>query len=36
MLEKINTAVDEKTLTEIAKVVTELPSDKKFISKRTS
>lgn len=33
MLEKINTAVDEKTLTEIAKVVTELPSDKKFISK---
>src|SRR5574343_511436 len=33
MLEKINTAVDEKTLTDIAKVVTELPSDKKFISK---
>jgi len=33
MLEKINTAVDKKILTDIAKVVTELPSDKKFISK---
>ena len=33
MLEKINTAVDKKILTDIAKVVTELPTDKKFISK---
>lgn len=33
MLEKVATAVDRKTLDEIAKVVTELPSDKKFISK---
>lgn len=33
MLEKINTGVNKETLTDIAKVVTELPSDKKFISK---
>ncbi len=35
MLQKFETKVDKATLTEIAKVVTELPSDKKFISKIT-
>lgn len=33
MLEKVNTAVDKTILDEIAYTVTELPSDKKFISK---
>lgn len=35
MLQKFETKVDKATLTEIAKTVTELPSDKKFISKIT-
>ncbi|ESU29766.1 oxoglutarate dehydrogenase (succinyl-transferring), E1 component [Flavobacterium limnosediminis JC2902] len=35
MLKKFETKVDKATLTEIAKTVTELPSDKKFISKIT-
>lgn len=33
MLQKFETKVDKAVLTDIAKVVTELPSDKKFISK---
>jgi 2-oxoglutarate dehydrogenase E1 component len=33
MLEKFNTAFSKEMLTDIAKVITELPSDKKFISK---
>ena len=33
MLQKVDTTFDKKILTEIAKVITELPSDKKFISK---
>lgn len=33
MLQKFDTKVDKSVLTDIAKVVTELPSDKKFISK---
>ncbi|MXN91490.1 2-oxoglutarate dehydrogenase E1 component [Flavobacterium sp. Sd200] len=33
MLQKVNTAFSKEILTDIAKVVTELPSDKKFISK---
>jgi 2-oxoglutarate dehydrogenase E1 component len=33
MLQKFDTKVDKAVLTDIAKVVTELPSDKKFISK---
>jgi 2-oxoglutarate dehydrogenase E1 component len=35
MLQKFETKVNKATLTEIAKTVTELPSDKKFISKIT-
>ncbi|WP_417352490.1 2-oxoglutarate dehydrogenase E1 component [Flavobacterium alkalisoli] len=33
MLQKVNTAFSKEMLTDIAKVITELPSDKKFISK---
>ena len=33
MLEKVDTSFDKDTLVEIAKIITELPSDKKFISK---
>ena len=33
MLEKVDTTFDKKVLTTIAKTITELPSDKKFISK---
>ncbi len=33
MLQKVDTTFPKETLTEIAKVITELPSDKKFISK---
>jgi len=33
MLQKVNTAFSKEILTDIAKVITELPSDKKFISK---
>ena len=33
MLKKVNTAFSKEILTEIAKTITELPSDKKFISK---
>jgi 2-oxoglutarate dehydrogenase E1 component len=33
MLRKVDTTFPKKALTEIAKVITELPSDKKFISK---
>jgi 2-oxoglutarate dehydrogenase E1 component len=33
MLQKVNTAFNKDILTDIAKVITELPSDKKFISK---
>lgn len=33
MLQKVDTTVDKAVLTSIAKVITELPSDKKFISK---
>jgi len=33
MLQKFDTKVDKAVLTDIAKIVTELPSDKKFISK---
>jgi 2-oxoglutarate dehydrogenase E1 component len=35
MLQKFDTSFDKKQLTEIAKTITELPSDKKFISKIT-
>ncbi|WP_396209558.1 2-oxoglutarate dehydrogenase E1 component [Flavobacterium sp.] len=35
MLQKFDTKFDKKQLTEIAKTITELPSDKKFISKIT-
>ena len=35
MLKKVNTTFDKKELTEIAKTICELPSDKKFISKIT-
>ncbi|MGX7667615.1 2-oxoglutarate dehydrogenase E1 component [Flavobacterium pedocola] len=35
MLQKFETKVDKKVLTDVAKTVTELPSDKKFISKIT-
>jgi 2-oxoglutarate dehydrogenase E1 component len=35
MLQKFDTKFDKKLLTEIAKTITELPSDKKFISKIT-
>ncbi|GIJ93771.1 2-oxoglutarate dehydrogenase subunit E1 [Capnocytophaga stomatis] len=33
MLEKVDTSFNKEALTEIAKIITELPSDKKFISK---
>ena len=33
MLQKFDTSFDKKQLTEIAKTITELPADKKFISK---
>ncbi|MEL1246410.1 2-oxoglutarate dehydrogenase E1 component [Flavobacterium sp. DGU11] len=33
MLQKVNTAFSKEILTDIAKVITELPADKKFISK---
>ena len=33
MMEAVNTAVDKKTLTEVAKTITTLPSDKKFLRK---
>jgi 2-oxoglutarate dehydrogenase E1 component len=35
MLQKFDTSFDKKQLTEIAKTITELPSDKKFINKIT-
>ncbi len=35
MMEKVDTAYPKKGLTEIAEVITQLPSDKKFISKIT-
>ncbi|MDO5606828.1 MAG: 2-oxoglutarate dehydrogenase E1 component [Capnocytophaga sp.] len=33
MLQKVNTSFDKKTLTAIAELITQLPEDKKFISK---
>ncbi|MBC6997194.1 2-oxoglutarate dehydrogenase E1 component [Cytophaga sp. FL35] len=33
MMDKVDTSFDEKKLTEIAKVITELPKDKKFLRK---